>query len=102
MCMSEGLRTDMINAWLDLPTAVLFAALITFYALTGAPDILGMRALAHLPRENPDRSRVCRRARFFGAVKRAVRAAHGISRQRCRRPQTVRPGVPFTARAARR
>ena len=26
----------MINAWLDLPTAVLFAALITFYALTGA------------------------------------------------------------------
>src|SRR6266568_2755465 len=28
--------TDMINAWLDLPAAALFAVLIVFYALTGA------------------------------------------------------------------
>ena len=26
----------MINAWLDLPTAALFAVLIVFYAVTGA------------------------------------------------------------------
>src|SRR3982074_1665547 len=29
-------RGDMINAWLDLPVAALFAVLIVFYALTGA------------------------------------------------------------------
>jgi hypothetical protein len=33
---SADQRGDMINAWLDLPAAALFAVLIAFYALTGA------------------------------------------------------------------
>ncbi len=76
----------MIDAWLDLPTFVLFAVLILFYGITTR----SLRGCARGRAQGAHHGAQWAGGSVLHRDQRAVRPAHRLSRQRRRRPQQAR------------